>query len=428
MDTTTAFSLAVVALSAVLLVLVAVAEAGIIAITRARIRSGPRNGVSGLLDRYIRRRHAILATLSVASTALTVAGTTALLLLAFADEPLRPAGAAAVAAGTALIATLLRQTARGLALINPERAGLKLARPIAVLRIAFAPLVWTAQAPINAIFSVLGRRLDEPPDPAEELLAVLQAPDDPEMAEALSEERRMMRGVLELSKQTVRELMSPRVEIVAISTEGTPQALLELINRSGRSRIPLYEESIDRVVGVIYAKDLLAFMQQGQVIPDLEHLARPPYFVPETKRADELLADLRRDQVHMAIAVDEYGGTAGVVTVEDLIEEIVGEITDEYDLDEVVDVERVDGGEAIVDARLPIDDLNELFDTHVDSADFDTVGGFIFSLLGRLAVPGDEVTSEEHGLRLRVLSIRGRRIKRVQIVRIQPAEETAEAV
>src|SRR5207249_172929 len=129
---------------------------------------------------------------------------------------------------------------------------------------------------------------------------------------------------------------------------------------------------LDHIVGVIYAKDLLAYLQTGSMSPRLREIARPPYFVPETKRADDLLADLRRDQVHMAIAVDEYGGTAGVVTVEDLLEEIVGEIADEYDVEEL-DVERLADDEAIVDARLPIADFNELFGTDIESEDFDTV-------------------------------------------------------
>jgi CBS domain containing-hemolysin-like protein len=182
---------------------------------------------------------------------------------------------------------------------------------------------------------------------------------------------------------------------------------------------------MDHIVGVVYAKDLLAYLRAGRLNQTLQEIARPPYFVPETKHADDLLADMRRDQVHMAIAVDEYGGTAGVVTVEDLLEEIVGEISDEYDVEDL-DVQQLSDDEAIVDARLPIDDLNELFGTEIDSEDFDTVGGLILSLLGRLAVPGDEVTSEEYELHLRVLSILGRRIKKVRVTRMQP--ESAAAV
>ena len=233
-----------------------------------------------------------------------------------------------------------------------------------------------------------------------------------------------MRGILAMSDQTVREIMSPRMDLVAVSADASIGDVVTLVTESGFTRIPLYEDSVDRVTGVVYAKDLLAHLQNprnAEEPPALSEIARPPYFVPETKRANELLADMRRDQVHMAIAVDEYGGTAGIVTVEDLLEEIVGEIADEYDTEEV-EVVRVSDSEAIVDARLPLDELNELFDTEIASEDFDTVGGLILALLGRLAAPGDEVVSEEHRLRLRVLATLGRRIKRVRVERTAPAE------
>lgn len=254
----------------------------------------------------------------------------------------------------------------------------------------------------------------------------------------------MVRGVLEMSDQTVRELMTPRTDITAVPVEATFNDVMRLVSRSGYSRIPLYEGSLDRIVGVVYAKDLLAYVANGSVTPALTEVARPPYVVPETKRANELLADLRRDRVHLAIAVDEYGGTAGLITVEDLVEEIVGAITDEYDTMDI-EVQRVSEDEAIVDAGVTIDELNEIFSTEVQSEDFDTVGGLIVTELGRLAVPGDEVVVPplddlEEGqvaIRLRVLSILGRRIKKVSVHRIvvsgeaereAPASEAAEPV
>jgi CBS domain containing-hemolysin-like protein len=199
---------------------------------------------------------------------------------------------------------------------------------------------------------------------------------------------------------------------------------MKLITETGFSRIPLFGESIDHVVGVLYAKDLLAYLRSGELTPTLREIARPAYFVPESKRVDELLSQMRRDQVHLAIAVDEYGGTAGLVTVEDLLEEIVGEIADEYDTDER-EVQQVSADEFVVDARLSIDELNELFGSSIANEDFDTVGGLVLSLLGRLARPGDEVIDEEHQLSLRVLSILGRRIKAVRVMRLAREESPA---
>ncbi len=414
-------------LSALLLIVISSAEAGIAAISRTRMRERQANGNGDVLDFYVRRRQAILSALSVGATIATVIATAAVALLAVGGREVTPASVSVFVLISIVTATLLRQSARAIALVSPEATGERLARPIRLLQLVLQPLAWAANAPVRLLLRLFGQSAATEAGAAEELLAVLDAPPGSENDEALAEERRMMRGILAMSDQTVREIMSPRMDITAISIDASVGDVLKVVNESGFSRIPLYEESIDRIVGVVYAKDLLAYLLTGDVQPDLREIARPAYFVPETKRANDLLAEMRRDQVHMAIAVDEYGGTAGVATVEDLIEEIVGEIADEYDTEEV-EVERVSDDQAIVDARLPVDDLNELFNTDVEGEDFDTVGGLVFSLLGRLAVPGDEVESGDHGLQLRVLSVLGRRIKKVQIQRLAPIVEEPTAV
>ena len=427
MDRNQLIGIVALLLSALLLIVISSAEAGIAAISRSRMRERQANGNGDILDVYIRRRHAILSALSVGATMTTVIATAAVALLAVGGHEVTPASVSVVVLISIVAATLLRQSAHAIALVSPEATGERLARPIQLLQLVLQPLAWAVNAPVRLLLRLFGQAAPVAAGAAEELLAVLDVPPGPENDGALAEERRMMRGILSMSDQTVREIMSPRMDITAVSIDASVGDVLKMVNESGFSRIPLYEESIDRIVGVVYAKDLLAYLLTGDVQPDLREIARPPYFVPETKRANDLLAEMRRDQVHMAIAVDEYGGTAGVATVEDLIEEIVGEIADEYDTEEV-EVERLSDDAAIVDARLPVDDLNELFNTDVESEDFDTVGGLVFSLLGRLAVPGDEVESGDHGLRLRVLSVLGRRIKKVQIQRLAPIEEEPTAV
>ena len=427
MDTTAFIATIVLLVSAMLLILISTAEAGIIAISRSRVRVAETNGLTGLLTGYIRQRHQLLRFLSVGATTTIVAGTMATTLLVLRDREITAAGLIIVAVIAILASTLLRQSARTIALLNPETAGLRLARPIRALQVLFSPLGWLASAPVSVLLRLFGHRsTPAEADPAEQLMAVLEATGNPEAHEFLVEERRMMRGVLSMSAQTVREIMSPRIDLVAASTEASLGDVMNLVIESGFTRIPLYEESIDQIVGVVYAKDLLAHVQAGEIVPKLREIARPPYFVPEAKRANELLSEMRRDQVHMAVAVDEYGGTAGVITVEDLIEEIVGEIADEYDTDEM-GVRQLSDDVAIVDARLPLDDLSELFETVVESDDFDTVGGLVVSLLGRLASRGDEVTSEQYRLKFRVLSVLGRRIKEVRVERLatpEGAEET----
>jgi CBS domain containing-hemolysin-like protein len=227
----------------------------------------------------------------------------------------------------------------------------------------------------------------------------------------------MIRGIIKLVGTAAREIMVPRIDIVAVDTDATVEEVMALIMERGYSRIPLYEGTIDNVVGVLYAKDFLRYLARGAHPPSLKDIARPPYFIPESKKVDELLGEMRLNRVHMAIVVDEYGGTAGLVTIEDLLEEIVGEIEDEYDRSEVT-IERLSVDEAILDARVGIDDLNELFGLAVEGEDFDTVGGFVYHLLGRVPIPGDEVCADS--LRLRVLSVLGRRIKKVRAIR-EPA-------
>ena len=426
MDITFIVGAGILLVTAVLLVLISSAEAVIIAISRRRVRVAQSSGPGRMLNGYIRRRRELLRTLAVAGSTTIVVGTVTAAFLVLRDREVSVVAVSAVAVVAALVATLLGQSARTVALLSPERAGVILARPMRALQLLFSALGWLANAPMAALLRAFGRGATPAEvDPAEELMAVLEATGEPDADGFLVEERRMMRGIMDMSSQTVREIMSPRMDLRAVSTDASIGDVMKLVIESGFSRIPLYEDSIDRVIGVIYAKDLLAYLEAGEMQPDLRQIARAPYFVPETKRANELLSEMRRDQVHMAIAVDEYGGTAGVVTVEDLLEEIVGEIADEYDTEEA-EIERLSDDEAIVDARLPLDELNELFDTAIDGEDFDTVGGLIFALLGRLAAPGDEVVSEEHALRLRVLSVMGRRIKKVRVDRTAPAEEAEE--
>jgi CBS domain containing-hemolysin-like protein len=183
---------------------------------------------------------------------------------------------------------------------------------------------------------------------------------------------------------------------------------------AGHSRIPVYEDSVDDIVGVLYAKDLLPPLREGDTSQPIRALLRPAYFVPETKKADELLPDLQQRRVHMAIVVDEYGGTAGLVTIEDLLEEIVGEIQDEYDTEEPFFVQ-LDENEYVCDARIDLDDLNRLADTELPTEDTDTLGGFIYASMGRVPNVGNQV--HHHDLTFTVESVVGRRIKKVRVER-----------
>jgi CBS domain containing-hemolysin-like protein len=239
-----------------------------------------------------------------------------------------------------------------------------------------------------------------------------------------SDEFTMIKRVAQMVDTSAREVMVPRIDIVAVEADTSIDDLLKVIVERGLSRIPLYEESIDEIVGVVHAKDILRHMANGNREITSRELARPPYFVPDGKHIDDLLTDLRENKVHLAIVVDEYGGTAGLVTIEDVIEEIVGEIQDEYDREEAA-VHRVSENEAIVNARIDLDDVNALFNVHIPNEDSDTLAGFIYHQLGRMPSSGDEVQAD--GVRLRVLTVVGRRIKKVRLTKVAHQEAEPQA-
>ncbi|MFN8568304.1 MAG: hemolysin family protein [Kouleothrix sp.] len=229
----------------------------------------------------------------------------------------------------------------------------------------------------------------------------------------------MIEGIFSFGDTIVREVMVPRVDIVALGEDAALDAALDLLIAHGHSRLPVYHETIDQIVGVLYAKDLLPWLRvsQRESAPrgDLlrSGLLRPPYFVPETMKVDALLKDLQARKVHLAIVVDEYGGTAGVVTIEDLLEEIVGEIQDEYDAEEP-SVRFVAEGELVTDARVLLDDLNDLTGLHLDSAEADRIGGLVYERLGRVPKVGDEVQLAD-GVLITVQSVEGLRPRQLRL-------------
>ncbi|WP_280382978.1 hemolysin family protein [Nocardia wallacei] len=213
-----------------------------------------------------------------------------------------------------------------------------------------------------------------------------------------SDERRMIQSVFELGDTAARAVMVPRTEMVWIEADKTAAQAMSLAVRSGHSRIPVIGENVDDIVGVVYLKDLVPYADRGKKVR-VREVMRPPVFVPDSKPLDALLDEMQRRRIHMALLVDEYGGIAGLVTIEDVLEEIVGEIADEYDTDEIAPIEELSGGKYRVSARLPVEDLGELFGTVIDEEDVDTVGGLLAHALGRVPLPGSKVVA--HGLQLR---------------------------
>jgi putative hemolysin len=230
------------------------------------------------------------------------------------------------------------------------------------------------------------------------------------------EEKEMIYSIFDLGDTLAREIMVPRIDMVALEANTPVMEALDVILEAGHSRVPIYVDYIDNVVGILYAKDLLTHWREGGEVQAVSNLARDVYFVPETKSVSELLRELQARKVHIAIVVDEYGGTAGLVTIEDILEEIVGEIQDEYDLEEFL-MQQVSPDEYIFSARMDLDDINDIMGTSLPTEDADTLGGLVYNVLGRVPLVGDGIDVED--LHLTVLDVDGRRIGRVRAQRLK---------
>lgn len=301
---------------------------------------------------------------------------------------------------------------------QPEYAAIQLSQVVRITGLVFAAPAFILGLPSRVIARSL--RVVAPSMNGD----ILSLVEREEAAGGVEEqERRMIRGIIALEDKTAREIMVPRIDVAAADIEDTVMDIATIVNERGFSRVPIYRENIDDIVGIVYAKDLLRAVVNGGRERQISEMLRAPVFIPESKRLDELLTEMQGSRTHMAIVVDEYGGTAGLVTIEDLLEEIVGEIEDEYDVARPA-MEVISDDEVVIDAGMTTDILNELFDYEVESEDFDTVGGFLIHQLGRLPSVGDEVNV--NGLNLRVLSMSGRRVRRLRIAR-EPHHEPERA-
>jgi CBS domain containing-hemolysin-like protein len=253
----------------------------------------------------------------------------------------------------------------------------------------------------------------------EELLALADVAMEEDVIE--HEERRLIHSIIDFGDTVTREVMKPRTDMVAVEARARVADVLEVAFAAGYSRIPVYENGIDDIVGIAYTKDLMKSEREGHGQDEVRALARPAYFVPETKRVSQLMREMQKTHTHMAIVVDEYGGTAGVVTLEDLLEELVGEIVDEYDVEEPA-IEQLGDGQLRVTASLPIDEVSELLGVELPEGDWDTVGGFLFSLLGHMPIEGESARYDGHLLIAE--RVEGRRIGRVRIEKLtdEPAQ------
>ncbi len=326
-------------------------------------------------------------------------------------------GGAAMLAGLAGLVLLswVELASRAIGALRPESTLFSLLVPLRAVHLLMQPLTYLTRFLTALLFRGESYPVGGPMAPEDpELRMIADAEEEGILQE---EEREMIHSIVELGERTAKEIMVPRVDVVAVEANEPLHEVLERIKARGHSRVPIYEETIDNIVGVVYAKDLLRHMEAKSLDDPSRSIARPPHFIPESKKIDELLHEMQRLKVHMAIVVDEYGGTAGVVTIEDLLEEIVGEIQDEYDVEEKP-IERVGEHEAIFDARVTVREVNETLDAALEEGVYDTVGGLVYDRLGKIPVVGDRLQVD--GILISVLSTAGKRIKKVKVVAIEP--------
>jgi CBS domain containing-hemolysin-like protein len=319
---------------------------------------------------------------------------------------------------TYLHVVLGEQVPKMVAIQKAEPVALWTTRPTQIFGIIFRPFIKVMSGSATGIMRMMGL---EPTgvhsvahSPEEIRMLVEQSHEEGEIE---AEQEQMIQGVFEFPETLAREIMTPRPDIIALDVNATMEEVMNLLIEEGHSRIPVYEENLDNIVGVLLVKDLLPYMAgtRGEAFV-LRDLLREPYFVPDTKRISELLVELRTKNVHLAIVLDEFGGTEGIVTLEDLLEEIVGEIYDEYDIAEP-DFTVTPEGDVIIDGGASIDEVNDRFGMELSSEDFDTIGGFIFGALGRVPQNGDSIHVDGSG----ELRVEGTEERRVTAVRLIPS-------
>jgi len=303
---------------------------------------------------------------------------------------------------------------------TPERAAIRIAPFVAVLKTLLVPATWIMErisGPMTTNGQDRQHLITE-----EEIMTLVDAGEEEGVIE--EDEKAMIYSIFQLGDTLCREVMVPRIDILAFKDDTTLQEAADRLLETGYSRAPVYTGTIDNVIGLLYVKDLLAAWKRDERDEKVTTLLRDAFFVPEAKKVDDLLAEMQVKRVHMAVVVDEYGGTAGVVTIEDIVEEIVGEIRDEYDFAEEVAFEQVQEGEFMFSGGIDLDDVNKITGAHLPTDNTETLAGFVYSQLGKVPMQGETV--EAGGLHLVVANVAGRRIRKIQATRIDEPEMESE--
>jgi len=399
---------------ALMLAVMSASEQTFLSITEAQVRrlKERENGRAERVLEYVRRPHHVIVTTIVASGVFSAGAILCFLLLVSRAAAVNPPTllVGGLLAGV-FLAVFARAVPRARVAVHPEISAFRLVRVYSIVEAFFRPLTWLVR-------KLLGRVAE---DSKAELVAVAEfkavTEEDDTTPRLQDEKRELIHSIFEFGDTTAKEVMVPRIDMVMAEAGTARGEVLKLIEEHGHSRIPVYDGSVDEVMGAVHVKQLVRGGNVDSSEAPVRDLVRPVIFVPETKKIDELLQEFQQSKNHLAIVVDEYGGTSGMVTLEDVIEEIVGEIEDEYDTQETL-VEPLPDGTWRVAAKIDIDDLNEEMNLNLPTENSDTLGGFIYELVGKVPSQGEAV--EYQNLRFVIDRVHRQRIMRV---RIQKAEQ-----
>lgn len=424
MSESSILALVILILAVTLLTLEAIAEAGVISLSRSRARllatRQPESRRARRLTEITADRERALGSFAVGRTVAVASGFTAIFYIVIRETGFEWQSLVYTGLASAFVAALIHSVPRRLAATWPEGFAMNFVPAIDLLDAVF---LWPAallEAPARLVTGLGRRHTELAPQPTD--IEVLIEEESESIAE---DEREMIRGIMTIGGRIVREAMTPRPDIAALPADTSLTDAANFLLEHGYSRVPIFEDSIDNITGIIYAKDLMAEILREEK-RTISEIGREPILVPESKLIDDLLHELRGSRVHMAIVLDEYGGTAGLITLEDVLEEIVGEIADEYDPAGADDEgARMVDGALILDGRAPLAALEQI-GGHIEAADYDTVAGLVFDRLGRIPEVGDEV--QLGSLSVLVERMNGRRVVQMRAVTHESAMADNKAI
>ncbi len=425
MDTDSSMLFAIIAGLMVLSALFSSAETAFLSTNKIRLRNLQEDGVkkADLVLRLLENQNRLISSLLVGNNIVNISASA--LATKVATDLFQDAGVG-IATGimTLLVLVFGEVIPKNLAAAHAEGWAMFIAPFIQFISVILTPIVFLLTKLSDTVVRFSKKNEEEDPTLTEDEFKILVNVGQEEGVFDESESE-MINSIMEFDETYVKAIMVPRIDIVAVDVDDTINDALRLIRDGGHSRIPAFEDSIDNIVGILYAKDIFEHLDADFNELKVKELIRDAYYIPETKKVSDLLNELRLKKVHMAIILDEYGGTNGLVTIEDLIEEIIGDIQDEYDVEEDLIVMHSDN-QLIADARAPIGDVEEAFDIELDEeiledSEADSIGGLAFENLGGIPEVGDEVTVDR--FHIRIADVSGRRITKVEVTLLPPAEE-----